>query len=288
MKTGFLLFDHDRNEKSGSSRIRGLNLIKYEPDFEVFQTGSKYDVVVFQKYYWQEYAALYQGIKILDICDPDWLQGTPTMEIVRFVEKMDGIVANTPAMAEYMQKISDKPVVVIEDRHDIPLMKQTKQHIGDAKSVIWFGYSHNAHIVQKYIPKLMEYNLKLTIMSEQHVSVSSKMHQEYRQSEAFVKWPKTMEEINLELIEHDMCLLPKSRRPQDKYKSNNKTTHAWSIGMPVAEWGDDIDRFISAQERITDQKEHLDITRTDYDCKISVQQYKDFIDQITYAKNTQS
>lgn len=285
MKVGFLTFDQDRIEQSGSSRIRALNLIKYNPEFERFRLGPKYDAVVFQKYYWHDYAAIYDGVRILDICDPDWLQGSPTVEVVRFLQNVDGVVANTEAMAAYMRKLTDRPVVVIEDRHDMAVMKQTKQHKGRAKSVVWFGYSHNAHALQKYITKLQEHGLSITIIAEKFISVSGRQYSDFKQFEEFIKWPGDMEKVNLELLRHDICLLPQSRRPQDQYKSNNKTTHAWSIGMPVAHWGDDIDKFMEEEPRILDQKEHLEETRRDYDCKRSVEQYKEFINVLLEMKS---
>lgn len=284
MNVGFISFDRDRNDKTGSARIRVHNLVKYEPSFERFAAGKKYEAVVFQKYYWLDYAQLFDGVKILDVCDPDWLQGNNATQVKQMIEYCDGIVANTDATAEYIKLITDKPVKVIPDRHDMAIFKEKKIHKGTAKSVVWFGYSHNAHVLELYVPKLLEMGLKLTIISDKHVS-AAKLSPEYKAMENFVKWPDTIEEVNKELIKHDFALLPVRRRPQEQYKSNNKNTHAWAVGLPVANWGDDIDRLMDEAERIKDQEEHFESTKRDYDCKLSVQDLKDFINEIKDTKN---
>lgn len=282
-KIGAYTFDRDRSDQTGSARIRMGNLIKYDSDFEIAITGVKYDVVVFQKYYFYDYAALFKGIKILDICDPDWLTGSPNIEIIRLLADIDAVVANTQATANYMRKLTSKPVIVIPDRHDMVELKYKKQHKGPAKSVVWFGYAHNAHVLGPYIPKLMELGLDLTMLTDKFVTNCSHKNTEFKSHEHYVKW-QNLDQANLEILQHDICLLPASRRPQDQYKSNNKATHAWAIGMPVAQWGDDLDKFVEEENRIRDQEEHYALTRTDYDCKQSIIEYKSLINSLMGAK----
>lgn len=280
MRVGFLTFDRDRSGKTGSTRIRVDNLVKYHEDFEIFVTGQKYDVVVFQKYYWHDYAKLFDGIKILDVCDPDWLYGSSQTDFVRMLTLVDGIACNTEATAEYIMKLTDKPVMVIPDRHDMALMKQKKIHKGRAKSAVWFGYSHNADVLRPYIMKLAEHGLDLTIISDKFVRIADSMNQEYAEKERFVQWPATVEELNEELVKHDIALLPSRRRPQEQFKSNNKDTHAAALGLAVAHWGDEVDTFMEAEARIKYQNEHMEQIRRQYDCKKSVEDYLRFIGQI--------
>lgn len=275
MKVGFLPFDRDRSDNTGSTRIRVTNLVNNCPDFEVFKVGQKYDAVVFQKYYWHDYAAIYPGIKILDVCDPDWLTGV--VEFKRMLTLVDGVVCNTEATAEQIRKYTDRPVVVIEDRHDMKYVKGKKQHKGRAKSCVWFGYSHNASVLKPYVPKLLEHGLRLTIISEKFVTISGGQNQEFKGHEDFVKWPSSLELVNNELLRHDFALLPTRRKPQEQYKSNNKDTHALALGLPVAHWGDEIDALIEEKARIDDQNANYERIRVEYDCKKSVEQYLDFI-----------
>lgn len=288
MKVGFLTFDRDKGGSAGSSRIRALNLIKYDKNFELLKAGVKYDAVVFQKYYWVEYAELYQGVKILDVCDPDWLVGESTLPFRRMVEAVDAIVCNTEATADYLRLLTDKPVMVIKDRHDVSLMKCKKVHKGEAKSAIWFGYSHNASVLKPYIPKLLSHGIKLTIMAEKFVTVCDTVTNEpFKEYERFKQWPETIGQVNKEMLKHNFALLPKRRKIYDQYKSDNKTTHALMVGLPVAEWGDDIDLLISESERIKQVKNRYDDVRTEYDCKKSVQEYNELIATLIKTKNAE-
>lgn len=289
MITGFLSFDKDRQgDKTGSARIRVYNLLKYNPNFKEWTVGEKYDAVVFQKYYWTEYAAEFPGIKILDVCDPDWLTGATSAPVVEMLQYVDGVVANTEATAAYMRKLTTKPVIVIADRHDMAVFKEQKQHAGRAKSVIWFGYSHNASVLVPYIMKLQEHGLKLTIMAEKFVSAAGRFHPDFKDQESFVQWPSSISEVNKEMIKHDFALLPTRRRPQEQYKSNNKVTHAWAVGLPVAEWGDEIDKFMDPVARIQDQGEHFELAREDYDCKRSVEQMERFILELKNGRDNKT
>ena len=284
-KVGFLTFDKDRRDKTGSARIRAHNLIKYEQNFEEFTAGVKYNVVVFQKFYWHEYAELYQGIKILDICDPDWLGGSKDVNIRRMLNAMDGVVCNTKNMADYIKKITDKPITVIPDRHDMNIFKEKKIHTGDAKSAIWFGYSHNARVLEIYINKLQEMGIRLTIMAEKAVS-ACRSNRSYKDMETFVKWPDTIRKVNRELIRHDFALLPKRRKYQDQYKSNNKATHARAVGLPVVQYGDELDIMIKADARIDDQEKYFKDTKREYNCKRSIVELNDFIKYLVKINGT--
>ena len=72
MKIGIITFQmrHGRAAQSiGSSVIRGDWLAAADSDFEIWTEGKKYDAMIFQKVYWDEFIKLYDGIKIWD---RDW------------------------------------------------------------------------------------------------------------------------------------------------------------------------------------------------------------------------
>ena len=74
MKIGILTFEQFHGRKDiGSSRIRAKWVINHWPEAEEFVFGQKYDVVIYQKAYWLEHAQEFKGLKILDICDADFL-----------------------------------------------------------------------------------------------------------------------------------------------------------------------------------------------------------------------
>ena len=85
---GWVLFGNFHQKKDiGSSRIRGKWVIEHM-DAEEFVQGKKYDTIIFQKTYWKEMARVFKGVKILDICDPDWLDGA---EIINFCKDIDAV-----------------------------------------------------------------------------------------------------------------------------------------------------------------------------------------------------
>lgn len=286
MKVGFLTFDKDKTE-AGSSRIRVRNLLKHDSNLEELKAGVKYDAVVFQKYYWTEYAEIYDGIKILDVCDPDWLLGDANIPFVKMLNLVDGITCNTDDTAGYLMRITGKPVVTIKDRHFIEEMGEPKKHKDKSKiSAVWFGYHHNGKILRSYIPLLSKYNIDLTIVSDVFFTVcDDSTNEHFKDREHFVKWEGDISEINKELRKHDFALLPKRRKLQEKYKSNNKETYAILLGLPVAVWGDDIEELLTASQRNEYIKNVYEDTKKEYDSKKSVQELWDFITHIKNGKN---
>jgi len=86
-RCGLLTFEQwYGKEDMGSSRIRGHWIINNWKEAELFKQGEKYDVVIFQKCYWLDYVKAFKGIKILDLCDPDWLDTVPIIDIIDNVD----------------------------------------------------------------------------------------------------------------------------------------------------------------------------------------------------------
>ena len=69
-------------------------------------------------------------------------------------------------------------------------------------------------------------------------------------------------------------------RPQDKYKSENKTVIAQLCGIPVCTNADELESLMTAKSRNLAVNTIYDKLREDYDCKLSVRQYKKLIDEI--------
>ena len=85
MKIGiytFEQFESRQRNSVGSSRIRGQWLVNHWPEAELFKIAKKYDIVIYQKAYFLEHAKLFDGIKILDMCDPDWLEHKPVKQMI--------------------------------------------------------------------------------------------------------------------------------------------------------------------------------------------------------------
>lgn len=271
MKIGMITMEYYENRTPGSvgsSRIRGNWIAKYWKDCELYKVGRKYDVLIFQKAYWKDMAEKFEGIKIFDICDPDWLDHRPVVEMINYC---DGVVTSTEALAEQIRKfdIGDRPVIYIPDRVDLEWSKPVKQfHKGRAKSVVYFGYYHNANIVlEPAIDSLRKRDLSLTVIADMP----------FHANDFFVKYdPET---VNEEIVRHDIVLLPKapSSNYRFQFKSNNKIIQSWALGMPVATNGEELDRFMDGEEREKERIKRLKEVKEKWDVRISVKEWQKFV-----------
>ena len=265
----------------GSTKIRVHNLIKYWEDAKLYKYGEKPDVLIFQKVYiGKDYKvpATFPAVKILDICDPDWLEGVPIKETV---DAMNAITCPTEPLAEFIRQLTDKPVRVIKDRFDLTEFPSRKTHRGQAKTVVWFGYHHNASALKLAVQSIERRGLRLKVIADQDPFASrwASKPSEFENNYEFVKYrPDT---AYLEIQKADVCVLPKMNRPQDRFKSENKTVIAQLLGLPVATTADELDKFMTAEARTKYIDTVYDILREEYDVNKSIKEYKDLIYEIS-------
>jgi hypothetical protein len=277
MKVGFATMEKVENRplnSVGSSRIRARWYYKYWQEAEEYHVGGKYDVMVFQKAYWREMLESFEGIKIFDLCDPDWLEPRPVVESINLCH---AAVTSTQALADYLKKfIKDKPIICIPDRVDLDEHKPKLKHEGTLKSVAWFGYAQNFHYLEKTFEFLIEKNIALTVIS--NVPPAMPMGYDRLRINTIDYNYKTLHE---ELIKYDAILMPDTTDDlKGTFKSNNKTLTAWALGLPVIKLPTDFDRFMSAEERQKEADLRLAEVREKWDVRLSVVEYKALIDQI--------
>lgn len=262
----FLTFENFWQRKNiGSSRIRARWLLKYMPEAELFVQGKDYKCVIYQKAYWKEHIRAFKGKKILDICDPDWLDGLEIMSILKY---MDAVTVPSEALKEELANMTDKPIYVIPDRVDFDGLPEPKKHEGTAKKVVWFGYSHNAEVLDQATMKLGAMGLELIVISEGN----------YRTTDCPVTnilWD--IETVNDEIQKADFALLPKMEIGRWKYKSENKTVQCWALGIPVAKTAQDLDRFMHADERNKEAENRYKEAKEKFDVKLSVEELRKII-----------
>lgn len=270
--------ENRRPNSVGSSRIRGRWLWEKWPQAEEYQVGRKYDVMIFQKSYWEEMLEKFEGIKIFDLCDPDWLDPRPVVEAGMLC---DAIVTSTEPLAAYLRKfLPDKKILCIPDRLNLEEHKPRGEHVGKARKVVWFGYSQNSGYVDKCLQDLIDRDLELVVISNAPYNVPfgmDKVHMTYI--------PYEYESVNDHIKECDMALLPVT--PNDlrgQFKSNNKTLTAWALGLPVARVPDDLDRFMTAEARNTEQKLRLAEVAEKWDVKHSITEYQALIEELTQKR----
>ena len=270
-KIGIVCFDaYHQQKNTASSRIRGDWLLKYWPEAERFVQGKDYDVVIYQKVYWKEHARNFKGKKILDICDPDWMDGIPVKAIA---EEIDAITVPTEALNEAISKFCKKPIYVVKDRIDLETLPAPKVDSGKkAEKAVWFGYAQNMDVLDPALMFLGEQGLKLIVVSNRSLaSVECEVEN--------VKWE--VETANEEIQKADFAILPRPENGRSKFKSENKETLANALGLPVAKTADDVRRFMDPEERKKEMAEKYPFVMAEYDVKKSVEEMKKVIESIT-------
>ncbi len=278
----FFTFEQFHNKQAvGSTALRVHQLIRHWPEASLYKYGAHPDVLVFQKVYVTPdytFPEHYPGIKILDICDADWTEGAL---IKQTVDAMHAVTCPTEALAKFLRQLTDKPVVVIPDRFDLALIPGRKPHINEAKRVLWFGYRHNAITLKPAMDIIDQLGLHLTIIADDDPMPWQWLLRD--RAEAFrndrrYKFIKYKEEtIYDDMQQCDFAIFPEGGRPQDRFKSNNKTIKAILAGLPVAKTKEEIESFIQPEAREKYMEKEYNRTKKDYDCSESVRQYKDLI-----------
>lgn len=277
-------FDFSRyhgKEPQGSTFIRVLQLIKHWPEAERYKYGENPDVLIFQKVYSAldyQFPQHFEGIKILDICDPDWMENA---SVVETCNAMDAVTTSSEYMAEFIGQFHNN-VIHVPDRFDLDDLPEPKMHTEEAKTVVWFGYSHNAENLKPALNLIDELGLNLIIIANDDPILNRHSTRESKDWYKYVRYNEAT--FYEELQKADFAILPDGFRPVDPFKSNNKTVKAQLAGLPVAKDSDKVKAFISAKNRRKWFDDNYDIIKSDYDVRKSVEQYKDIIDEIIRNK----
>jgi glycosyltransferase involved in cell wall biosynthesis len=290
MKTAIYTFELYHNRKkgtTGSSMIRGSWLLNHWKEAKLFKIAEKYDAIIFQKVYFHPFLDNYKGIKILDMCDPDWLQ--EGIKVKETIDKCDAVTVSSEELRKFLSKITDKPVVFIPDRVDLNKFKEQKIHKDKAQNVIWFGYSQNQTAVDSALMSIKRLGLKLTVISDMpyHPSITIEGIDNDWIMENVKNIKYDQETAYKEIIHNgDIVINPKLEEGKFKYKSDNKTVISWALGMPVATNSEELQRFINEDERKKESEKRLLEVKEKYDVKLSVEQYKELINEISNNTKT--
>jgi len=280
MKVGIMTFEQFHGRRGiGGSRIRGRWIAKYWEDAEIFTQGRKYDVVIYQKAYWVEHAREFKGLKIFDICDPDWLHWSS--RFMEMVEECDVVTTSTEALAEDIKRYTDKVVVFIPDRMDLEYHKEKKVHKGNAKTVVWFGYSCNFEMLQSAVAHLASMKLNLIVISDKNFIPGAQYSGLIKVTNH--RWRE--DTVNQHIIEGDIVINPRATKGKWKYKSNNKTITAQLLNMPVAENLNQLKEFVNEEARIKESDEKFKLAIQKYDVRLSVSGYKLLITKMLKIKD---
>ena len=272
----------------GSSRIRCHWLLKYWPEAEEFVQGKKYDAIVYQKVYWPEHAKAFDGVKILDLCDPDFLHFI--YQTKEMIDEVDTITASTEVLRDAVQKFTKKPVIYIPDRLELDYHLERKNHKeqGRAKTIVWFGYSSGFHLLKACLTDIRKLKLNLIVISDSGFVLPSNFlpPQEGTPEEddkfyiEVTNFPWKLETVNRDIIKGDFVINPRSKEGKWKYKSNNKTLTAWALGMPVAHNVSELKKYLEEDARIEESEKRLKEVGENWNVKQSVEEYRKLIDEV--------
>ncbi|MDR0574313.1 MAG: hypothetical protein LBG96_09845 [Tannerella sp.] len=260
----------------GSTYLRVDPIVNGNSGFENWIHGKKYNNIIFQQTFWKEMAALFEGPKIIDICDPDWL-----ILPIDFVETGNLVHAITCSSEELTRLVKsyfpDKIVEHVPDRLDFKRFPSPHaSHRDKARKAVWFGYIHNAYeVMEQLLPALKEYNLELRIIANAPYSKDDGI---LALNPEFIKYEHHT--VNEFIAEADLLLNPRSEKAYFKYKSNNKSITAWKLGLPVAVTPEDIARLMDPEERNREIAVKQPIVEKEYNITQSVAQYKEIISTV--------
>jgi hypothetical protein len=272
--------DFQKRANIGSTRIRARWLLNYWPEAEPFSTGRKYRAVIFQKAYWVHYAEVFEGVKIIDVCDPDFLNWR--RELRRMLDCCDAVTASTEALASVLREYTSRPVFCIPDRLD-PLafggMRKDHAGKGRAKTVAWYGYSHNFAALDSIVDALPELGIEeLLVIADAHKSY--KLPPTLQGKLALRNYAWGADTVCGDLLKADIVINPKIESGRWKYKSNNKTLAAWAIGLPVAHTRGELAALISEEARVSEAELQYSRVFDQYHIRQSADEYRRLIDDL--------
>lgn len=268
---------HGKAEPVGSTFIRVDQLIKYWPEADKYKYGENPDVLIFQKVFTTpdyQFPKNFEGIKILDICDPMWLEGA---NVVEMAQAMDAVTCPTQGLADYIKQFQPNTFIV-PDRFDIEALPEPKTHTGDAKTIVWFGYSHNSELLKPAIPLIEELRLNLLIISNDDPIVNRWSLRDKQEYYTYKKYNEDTIYKDLQLA--DFAILPDGYRPEDAFKSNNKTVKAQLAGLPVAKTPEEVKDFMNESARRLWFDSNYGLIKQEYDVRNSVKEMKSIISKI--------
>lgn len=284
MKCAYFPFGryHGKESVQGSTFLRMQQMEKYWPDFKLYNYGENPDTLIFQKVYITpdyRFPAHFEGIKILDICDPDWFDDCAIVETCNY---MDAVTCPTENLATFLRQFHNN-VHVIPDRFDIENLPEPKKHDEPAKTVAWFGYSHNSILLKPAMNMIEKLHLNLIVISDDDPIPDRWGTRKRQDFYTFVKYKE--ETFYEELQKADFAVLPEGMRPVDHFKSNNKTIKANLAGLPVAKNSDDVNLYMDAKERRSWIDNNYAKIKKEYDIRKSVNDYRRIISEIANKRN---
>lgn len=240
---------------SASSRYRCDWVARYMPHADVWEKRSttdtipdNYDCYIFQKtitpFFLREARRLKEAGKILifDLCDAEWSRPERADALETIIRTVDYVTCSSEYIRTYVAKTYRKPVRFIPDRMDLFEFSHVKHHEKGSARVAWFGNRNTIASLSMINDALYEAQKRIPFT----LVLISDRFDGYRPIETFEpalrpvleKIPWTIDGANEAILSCDVVVNPHDTTTDiGKAKSDNKTTTAWALGLPVVSHG---------------------------------------------------
>lgn len=261
-------------EKVGSSVYRAKWIWENWPEAESYIEGKKYDAVIFQKVNLPGLWRAMDCVKILDLCDPVWLQ-EGREHIPNIVEESRYFHAITVSSEGLKNELEQYPlhcpVYWVDDRIDFKQItkRPKKKHKGIV--IGYLGYANNGQsALQSVTPYLYgRDDVTIKFITNQELKLDG-IKTEYAEFD----WST----LGDELADCDFVLNPPVQSGYAHMKSKNKTHLAWAHGVPVAHNSDEMMLLMDPVEREKAIAQFRGIL-SEFDISKSIEAYKTIITQ---------
>lgn len=262
-------------------KIRAVQLTRHWPEAELFTIGRHYSAVIFQRAYWLEYARAFQGVKILDIADPDFLHWNSSC--LAMADLCDFVVTSNQELAEMLSRHTRTAIRCIPDRMDVQsICREGKEHSGNgpAKTVVWHGCSSEFASLDAVIPDLLRYGIDHFIV----ICIGTARYQlpaRFAGKLRINNYSWEPETVHGHLLEADIVLDYRPDRGRENGQPNSNTVLAWALRLPVAHCARDLQALIPEAARVREAADRYAHVTTQCDVRQSVEDYRSLIQSFT-------
>ena len=219
----------------GSSRLRlhrlYPSLVKMGYKVNLFGDVKECDVAIFQKVFDRDLFKKCTGVKILDIDDNYFENGSLVNQCRAAAKSASAIVTSTPELGNIASKYSNASIYTVPTGIDVLQLDNLDIKAPQKVKLIgWVGYPENVVYLEKILAVIRELSIRLRVISRRTEEVDIWLKRNADIVE-FREWSILTADGFLK--ECDMGVAPLSNDGWAQTKSAVKILKYWSLGLPV-------------------------------------------------------